>query len=121
MLIYMCKKSEMVKNAVMAFAALQFESPRSSSRTIHTQYYTTSRDMLTQVLAEVSMDQKRLTVELRHILATIFLLTYIDLLDDDVYKAHGNLRDAFHVIQRVRIENLSLTGLWHYLNINCVS
>lgn len=111
MLIYMCKKSEMVKNAVMAFAALQFESPRSGSRTIHTQYYTISRDMLTQVLAEVSMDQKRLTLELRHILATVFLLTYIDLLDDDVFKAHGNLRDAFHVIQRVRSENLSLTGL----------
>ncbi|GAM36072.1 C6 finger domain protein [Talaromyces pinophilus] len=109
MLIYMCKKSEMVKNAVMAFAALQLESPRSGSRTIHTQYYTISRDMLTQVLAEVSMDQKRLTIELRHILATVFLLTYIDLLDDDVFKAHGNLRDAFNVIQRVRNENLSLT------------
>lgn len=110
MLIYMCKKSEMVKNAVMAFAALQFESPRSGSRTLHAQYYTLSRDMLTKVLAEVSMDQKLLTVELRHILATVFLLTYIDLLDDDVFKAHGNLRDAFHVIQRVRSENLSLTG-----------
>ncbi|RAO71754.1 uncharacterized protein BHQ10_007766 [Talaromyces amestolkiae] len=109
MLIYMCKKSEMVKNAVMAFAALQFESPRSGSRTIHTQYYNISRDMLTRVLTEVSTDQKRLMVELRHILATVFLLTYIDLLDDDVFKAHGNLRDAFHVIQRVRIENLSLT------------
>jgi hypothetical protein len=114
MLIYMCKKSEMVKNAVMAFAALQFESPRSGSRTIHAQYYTLSRDMLTKVLAEVSMDQKLLTVELRHILATVFLLTYIDLLDDDVFKAHGNLRDAFHVIQRVRSENLSLTGSCDY-------
>lgn len=113
MLIYMCKKSEMVKNAVMAFAALQLESPRSGSRTIHTQYYALSRDMLTQILAEVSMDQKRLTVELRHILATVFLLTYIDLLDDDVFKAHGNLRDAFHVIQCVRNENLSLTGSCH--------
>ncbi|KAE8553092.1 hypothetical protein EYB25_004471 [Talaromyces marneffei] len=109
MLIYMCKKSEMVKNAVMAFAALQFESPRSGSRTIHTQYYTLSRDMLTKIITEVSMDQKLLVVELRHILATVFLLTYIDLLDDDVFKAHGNLRDAFHVIQRVRNENLSLT------------
>jgi hypothetical protein len=114
MLIYMCKKSEMVKNAVMAFAALQFESPRSGSRTIHTQYYTLSRDMLTKVLNEVSIDQKLLIVELRHILATVFLLTYIDLLDDDVFKAHGNLRDAFHVIQRVRNENLSLTGPRHY-------
>ncbi|EED18146.1 C6 finger domain protein, putative [Talaromyces stipitatus ATCC 10500] len=109
MLIYMGKKSQMVKNAVMAFAALQFESPRSGCRTIHTQYYSYSRDMLTKILADVSIDQKLLAAELRHILATVFLLTYIDLLDDDVLKAHGNLRDAFHVIQRVRYEDLSLT------------
>ncbi|OKL63637.1 hypothetical protein UA08_00265 [Talaromyces atroroseus] len=95
MLVYMCQKSDMVKNAVMAFAALQLDSPGSRRRTIYAQYYAFSRDMLTKLLAKVTKDQNLLTVELNHILATIFLLTYIDLLDDDVYKAHGNLRDAF--------------------------
>jgi hypothetical protein len=114
MLVYMCKKSDMVKNAVMAFAALQLESPRSGRRTIYAQYYTFSRNMLTKILAEVTKDQNILTIELKHILATIFLLTYIGLLDDDVFKAHGNLRDAFQVIQRVRSEGLSIAGPFQY-------
>jgi hypothetical protein len=114
MLIYMCGKSTMVKNAVMAFAALQMHSPSDRNPTIYTKYYELSREKLIEVLAEIRKDQRVLTTELKHILAVVFLLTYIDLLADDVFKAHANLREAYDALQLIKSGTLGITGLFLY-------
>lgn len=113
MLIYMCGKSTMVKNAVMAFAAFQTHSPSDQNpTTIYSKYYDSSREKLIEVLAEIRKDQRVLAAELKHILAVVFLLTYIDLLADDVFKAHANLREAYDTLQLVKSGTLGITGLF---------
>lgn len=114
MLIYMCGNSTMVKNAVMAFAAFQTHSPSDQKPTIYSKYYDSSREKLIEVLTEIRKDQRVLEAELKHILAVVFLLTYIDLLADDVFKAHANLREAYDTLQLVKSETLGITGLFLY-------
>ncbi|CRG87210.1 hypothetical protein PISL3812_04227 [Talaromyces islandicus] len=109
MLIYMCGKSTMVKNAVMAFAALQMHSSADQNPTMYTKYYNASREKLVEVLADIRKDQRVMAAELKHILAVVFLLTYIDLLADDVYKAHANLREAYDTLQLVKSGTLGIT------------
>lgn len=104
----------MVKNAVMAFAALQTHSPSNQHPTIYTKYYNASREKLIEVLAEIRKDPRVMDAELKHILAVVFLLTYIDLLADDVFKAHANLREAYDALQLVKSGTLGITGSFRY-------
>lgn len=109
-LISMAASSRMVKFGVIAFVALELESDQAVEPAAYLQYYRTAKEQLVDCLKEISRDRTTISSQLRHILAVLFLLSYIDLLTKDVSNAHANLREGFHALQMVDIESLSLTG-----------
>jgi hypothetical protein len=111
----MTSTSRMVKFGVIAFVALELESAGTLEPATYTQYYRTAKERLEECLKDISRDRKILSSQLRHILAVLFLLSYIDLLTKDVSKAHANLREGFHALEMVDIESLSVTGMYSAL------
>jgi hypothetical protein len=113
----MTSTSRMVKFGVIAFVALELESAGTLEPATYTQYYRTAKERLEDCLKDISRDRKILSSQLRHILAVLFLLAYIDLLTKDVSKAHANLREGFHALEMVDIDSLSVTGMSPALNM----
>lgn len=109
-LISMTSTSRMVKSGVIAFVALELESAGALEPATYTQYYLSAKQGLEECLRDISHDRKIILSQLRHILAVLFLLSYIDLLTKDVSKAHANLREGFNTLQMVEIETLCITG-----------
>ncbi|OQE27775.1 hypothetical protein PENSTE_c004G08763 [Penicillium steckii] len=108
-LISMTSSSRMVKYGVIAFVALELESSGTLEPSTYIQYYKTAKDKLQDCLRDICQDRKILLSQLRHILAVLFLLSYIDLLTKDVSNAHANLREGFNALQMVEMESLSVT------------
>jgi hypothetical protein len=106
----MTSSSRMVKYGVIAFVALELESSGTLEPSTYTQYYQTAKAKLQECLKEICQDRKIILSQLRHILAVLFLLSYIDLLTKDVSNAHANLREGFNTLQMVEMESLSVTG-----------
>lgn len=109
-LISMASSSRMVKFGVIAFVALELESDGAVEPAAYLQYYRTAKEKLGECLGEINRDRTMISSRLRHILAVLFLLSYIDLLTKDVSNAHANLREGFHALQMVDIESLGITG-----------
>ena len=109
-LISMASASRMVRYGVIAFVALELESSGNLEPTSYLQYYRTAKLKLDDCLREVGKDRKTVTSQLRHILAVLFLLSYIDLLTQDVCNAHANLREGFNALQLVDVETITMTG-----------
>ncbi|CEJ58570.1 Putative DEHA2G13156p [Penicillium brasilianum] len=105
----MTSTSRMVKFGVIAFVALELESAGTLEPSTYTQYYRTAKERLEECLKDISRDRKIISSQLRHILAVLFLLSYVDLLTKDVSKAHANLREGFHALEMVEIDSLSVT------------
>jgi hypothetical protein len=111
-LMSMSTKSSMVKQAIMTFAAFQMESSSQSSKPHqYLRYYASSKEQLKEILGTIRQDQMVLGVEMKHLLAVMFLLTYIDLLAEDVSEAHANLRESFATLQLVNTDSLGVTGI----------
>lgn len=113
----MSSTSRMVKFGVIAFVALELESAGTLAPSTYTQYYRTAKERLEECLKDIGRDRKIISSQLRHILAVLFLLSYIDLLTKDVSKAHANLREGFHALEMVDIDSLSVTGMSQTLKI----
>lgn len=109
-LTLMTSTSRMVKFGVIAFVALELESAGALERSTYTQYYQIAKERLEECLREISNDHQAISSHLRHILAVLFLLSYIDLLTKNVSNAHANLREGFNALQMVNIGSLSVTG-----------
>ena len=109
-LISMTSTSRMVKSGVIAFVALDLESAGTLEPATYIQYYRNAKEGLEECLRNTSHDRQMISSQLRHILAVLFLLSYIDLLTKDVSNAHANLREGFNALQMVEIENLCVTG-----------
>jgi hypothetical protein len=109
-LISMTSTSRMVKSGVIAFVALELESAGTLEPATYTQYYRNAKQGLEECLRDISHDRKIILSQLRHILAVLFLLSYIDLLTKDVSNAHANLREGFNALQMVETETLCVTG-----------
>ncbi|KAJ5408912.1 hypothetical protein N7509_002795 [Penicillium cosmopolitanum] len=105
----MTSSSRMVKYGVIAFVALELESSGTLEPSTYTQYYQTAKAKLQECLRDICQDRKIILSQLRHILAVLFLLSYIDLLTKDVSNAHANLREGFNTLQMVEMESLSVT------------
>lgn len=105
----MTSTSQMVKYGVIAFVALELESAGTLEPATYTQYYRTTKERLEECLKDISREM--ISSQLRHILAVLFLLAYIDLLRKDVSKAYADLREGFHAMQMVEIDSLSVTGV----------
>lgn len=109
-LISMTSTSPMVKSGVIAFVALELGAAGTLEPATYTEHYRNAKDGLQECLREINHDHKMTLSQLRHILAVLFLLSYIDLLTKDVSNAHANLREGFNALQMVEIENLCVTG-----------
>lgn len=109
-LISMASTSRMVKFGVIAFVALELELSGTLEPATYTQYYRTAKLILEDFLKEASQDRNVFSSQIRHVLAVLFLLSYIDLLTKDVCNAHANLREGFNALQMVDVENLNVTG-----------
>lgn len=107
----MTSTSRMVKFGVIAFVALELESAGTLEPATYTKYYCTAKERLEECLKDIGRDRNILSSQLRHILAVLFLLSYIDLLTKDVSKAHANLREGFHALEMVDIDSISVTGM----------
>ncbi|KAJ5690275.1 hypothetical protein N7462_004667 [Penicillium macrosclerotiorum] len=105
----MASISRMVKFGVFAYVALELESAGALEPATYPQYYRAAKGRLEDCLKSIIQDRKSISLHLRHILAVLFLLSYIDLLTKDVSNAHANLREGFYALQMVEMESLSIT------------
>jgi len=100
----MATESPVVKSAIVTFAAMQMQRSGLGDEVGKIDWrplYDHAARQLSNRLAKirVSGDGDSEKSELRHILASIFLLTYTDLLMETLPRAHANLREAYSLIQ----------------------
>ena len=100
----MAAESPVVKSAIIAFAAMQMQRSGLGDQVGKPDWrplYDNAARQLSNRLAKTRAggDGDSAKSELRHILASIFLLTYTDLLMETLPRAHANLREAYALIQ----------------------
>ncbi|KEF53025.1 uncharacterized protein A1O9_10933 [Exophiala aquamarina CBS 119918] len=93
----MSSESQMVRLAIMAFSAVQHKVSGADPNMDHRSFYDKASKELSRTFIDCSKDVQLISQGLKHILATIFLLTYADLVTERVEIAHINLKEA-HVI-----------------------
>ncbi|KAF1953922.1 hypothetical protein CC80DRAFT_476815 [Byssothecium circinans] len=106
----MAAESTMVRSAIMAFAAMQMQRSglgNELKRDWRPLYDSASRQ-LSSALAKRRKLEDGGKESLKFILASIFLLTYTDLLTETLPRAHANLREAYTLIQRDSKSNFSI-------------
>ncbi|KAH7402075.1 fungal-specific transcription factor domain-containing protein [Phaeosphaeria sp. MPI-PUGE-AT-0046c] len=101
----MASESLIVKSAILAFAAMQLQRTGLGGDTAKTDWrplYDSAARHLSSALAkrrkEEDVDDGK--TALKHILASLFLLTYTDLLAETLPRAHGNLREAYTLVHK---------------------
>ncbi|KAK5951597.1 hypothetical protein OHC33_007275 [Knufia fluminis] len=91
--------SQLVRLAIMAFSAVQYQVSGMDPQVDHRSFYDRASKELSRTLVECGKESQ-LSQELKHILATIFLLTYADLVTGRSEIAHSNLKEAHGAIHR---------------------
>lgn len=74
----MSSRSRIVRYAVLAFSAVQLEESRSNMKENYIPYYEKSKEGLSELMIEAANDPTLFASELPHVLAVLFLLSYID-------------------------------------------
>ncbi|KAH8726228.1 fungal-specific transcription factor domain-containing protein [Phaeosphaeriaceae sp. PMI808] len=108
----MAADSLIVKSAIMAFAAMQMQRSGLGGDTMKTDWrplYDQAARLLSNALAKQRKDQDGDTSKkaLKYTLASLFLLTYTDLLTETLPRAHANLREAYSLIQNTNKTSFS--------------
>ncbi len=70
----------MVIYEVIVFFAQELESAGTLEPETYTQNYRTTKERLEDCLKDINRDRKMILSQLRHILAVLFILAYIDVL-----------------------------------------
>lgn len=96
----MASESYMVRLAIMAFSAVQYQVSGTDPHMDHRSFYDKATKELSRTLVDCGKDAQLISQHLKHILATIFLLTYADLVTERIDIAHSNLKEAHLVIHR---------------------
>ncbi|ETN44130.1 uncharacterized protein HMPREF1541_10680 [Cyphellophora europaea CBS 101466] len=96
----MSAESYMVRLAIMSFSAVQYQVSGADPHMDHRSFYDKATKELSRTLVECGKDVQLISQQLKHILATIFLLTYADLVTEREDIAHSNLKEAHLVIHR---------------------
>ncbi|KAL6156390.1 hypothetical protein ACJQWK_09658 [Exserohilum turcicum] len=110
----MAAESPLVKSAIMAFAAMQMQRGGLGGDAAKVDWrllYDKAFSRLPSRSAEARPADKADGASshgLRHVLAALFLLTYIDLLTETLTRAHANLREAYNLIQNAESKTFSL-------------
>ncbi|KKY27944.1 putative c6 finger domain [Phaeomoniella chlamydospora] len=108
--LFASMSSSMVKYAVMAFSALQLEQKTDIRTNNYVFYYDKSRRALSDFIMDAGSNTQRIANELQHILAVLFLLSYIDLVTDRATFAHANLREAYNIFRCLDLRTLDAPG-----------
>jgi hypothetical protein len=96
----MAAESYMVRLSIMAFSAVQHQVSGQDPHMDHRSFYDRATKELSRTLVECGKDVQLISKSLKHILATIFLLTYADLVTGREDVAHSNLKEAHLLILR---------------------
>ncbi|KAH6665573.1 fungal-specific transcription factor domain-containing protein [Halenospora varia] len=99
-LISMSTKSRMVHYAILAFSELLMGRNSQTRAPGYQKYYESAKTELRDRRSERTMNDKTFLVDLEYILATLFFLSYIDLLEGRIVDAHANLKEAYGVFQQ---------------------
>ncbi|KAF2113148.1 fungal-specific transcription factor domain-containing protein [Lophiotrema nucula] len=98
----MAGESPVVRSAIAAFAAMQIQRSGMDS-TLKADWrplYDTAARQLSGALTKKKANNAEPGKEwLKHVLASLFLLTYTDLLTETLPRAHANLGEAYNLIQ----------------------
>ncbi|OQO11730.1 hypothetical protein B0A48_03457 [Cryoendolithus antarcticus] len=100
--------SPMARNAITAFSALQIARQSSDGRSNHQSLYQKASRQLSQLVVATQQDFVACAVDLPAALATVFFLSYCDLLTNKVDNAHGLFKDALSLLQCHKARNLTL-------------
>ncbi|KAG9196525.1 hypothetical protein G6011_01646 [Alternaria panax] len=92
-------ESPIVKSAIMAFAAMQMQRSGLSADVAKADWRPLYDIATRQVSSHLAKTRVVEDVDLRHMLAALFLLTYTDLLTEMLPRAHANLREAYMLIK----------------------
>jgi hypothetical protein len=110
----MAAESPIVKNAIMAFAAMQMKRSGLGGDAAQIDWrplYDNAARQLRNRSAKAQMADNSRDVskcDLTHKLATLFLLTYCDLLTETLPRAHTNLKEAYTLIQNAKKTTFSI-------------
>lgn len=74
----MSSTSRMVRYAVLAFSAVQLEESTTNWKENYVPHYEKSKEELSDFMLEASNDHDLIKKELQHVLAVLFLLSYVD-------------------------------------------
>jgi len=110
-LISMSTHSTMVHYAILAFSELLMGRKCNSSTPTYQKYYQSARTELSQQRAE-QMHGKRApsSTAFEYMLAALFFLSYIDLLEGRIVDAHANLKEAYDIFQEADKSQLRMTS-----------
>jgi hypothetical protein len=123
LLISMSAASTMVHYAILSFSSLLMSKERGMSISNLRQYYDRAKEEVTQKLQEHTTESP---TALEHLLATLFFLSYIDLLEGRIEQAHINLKEAYAAFHRaekasVRMVSKRLVSWLRLLDARAVS
>ncbi|GJN75766.1 hypothetical protein PLICBS_009872 [Purpureocillium lilacinum] len=96
----MAASSAMVRCSRMAFAALQRQKKPASLQVDHRPFYDRAAKKLAESVTDPFAGTADNREDLKHILTTIFFLSYIDLLTDRHDLAHAHLKQAYKAIKK---------------------
>ena len=140
----MALESKMVKYAVMAFSALQLEESGSNPKVNYVPYYDLCKKELSNYMLETRGNSRLIANDIQHVLAVLFLLSYIDvrpvissrlqtslpilspsrqslltqeqLVTDRATFAHSNLREAYTIFRSLDLRSLNINGRFFPFN-----
>ncbi|TLS27658.1 hypothetical protein PpBr36_04813 [Pyricularia pennisetigena] len=96
-LLSMATKSSMVRSAILAFASLlrcRRETPWLQTTQVH---YQAASDELSRVGDTSDRDLAKYSKQRKNLLATLFFLCYIDILEERMDTTHANLKRAYEL------------------------
>ena len=102
MLISMSNASNMVRCAVLAFSGLLYNRRETPWLLFPQHHYDTALAELVVSLGDVesASNNGSHAVSRENLLATLFFLSYVDILEDRVQKAHEHLKRAYEIFRR---------------------
>ncbi|EAT89057.1 hypothetical protein SNOG_03852 [Parastagonospora nodorum SN15] len=109
----MAAESLVVRSAIMAFTAMQMQRSGLGGDAMKTDWrplYDSAARNLSSALASKRKEEGKdgMKIPLKFFLASLFLLTYTDLLTETLPRAHANLREAYTLIQNVDKTSFSI-------------
>jgi hypothetical protein len=109
-LISMSTTSTMVHYAILAFTELLLGRKSHHQPPKYQKYYENAKLEVSKQRAENMFTKEKISSTLEHILAALFFLSYIDLLEGRIIDAHSNLKEAYEAFQEADKSQVRLVG-----------